>query len=132
MGKGSTTLPGFIIPSGSQMALNSRNASISSGPNMLRQQLGFGLAVAVLARDRAATGDHQIGRLVEEGAHLFQAVAGAQAEIDAAMNAAVAEMTVERGVVAVLVKQPFQLGADRYPRRSGGTALSSKPSQASG
>ena len=33
-GYGSETLPGFILPSGSQIALNSRNASTSSGPNI--------------------------------------------------------------------------------------------------
>ena len=32
IGYGSTTLPGFIFPSGSQIDLNSRNASISCGP----------------------------------------------------------------------------------------------------
>ena len=43
--------------------------------------------------------------VVEETAHLLLSIAGPKAEIDAAMNAAVAEMTIERGVVIVGVEQ---------------------------
>src|SRR4029079_7761906 len=93
-GYGSTTLPGFMRQSGSKIDLNSRNASISSGPNIfgssspresaaprspphqaahLRQQLAARLAVAVLARDRAAVRHDQVGRLLDERAVLREA-----------------------------------------------------------
>ena len=48
-------------------------------------------------------------RVVEETAHLLQSFAGPKAEIDAAMNAAVAEMAVKGGVVIVAVEQLAKL-----------------------
>src|SRR5437763_2840180 len=38
---GLTTLPGFIVPRGSQMVLNCRNASTSSGPNIFDRNCAF-------------------------------------------------------------------------------------------
>ena len=51
---GPRAFPDSSGPSGSQMRLNSRNASISSGPEHLRQQLRARLPVAVLAGERSA------------------------------------------------------------------------------
>ena len=71
----------------------------------LRQQLGPLLAVAVLARERAAVLDHEVGRLVEEATPGPQPAGAAQVEVDPAVDAAVAEVPVERRPVAVLVEQ---------------------------
>ena len=70
-------------------------------PVHLDQQLGLGLAVTMLAGNRATVGDNEIGSLVEETEPLPHAILRAQAEIDPAMDAAVAEMAVERGIVIV-------------------------------
>ena len=61
-------MPGFICPSGSQIALNSRKAPISSGPNIFGSSSAARLAVAVLARDDAAVGDDEVADLVDERA----------------------------------------------------------------
>ena len=66
--------PGFIRPSGSQMRLNSRNAAISSGPYMSGRNSARALAVAVLARQRAAVGDHQLRGLAQEIAPVREAL----------------------------------------------------------
>ncbi len=91
---------------GSQMRLNSRNASISSGAVHDRQELGAGLAVAVLARERAAV-LRPPGRAASRRKPRQCAMpsARAQVEVDARVDAAVAEMAVERGAVAVAVDQ---------------------------
>jgi hypothetical protein len=76
------------------------------GGEHLRQQLGAGLAVAVLARQRAAVGDDEVGGLAHEGAELAHALGGVQVEADAAVDAALAEVPVQRRLVAVPVEQP--------------------------
>src|SRR5436305_1308233 len=57
----------------------------------------------MLARDRAAKAHDEIGGLAEKAAPFRDAGFGAQAEIPAAMDAAIAEMAVERRVVSVVL-----------------------------
>ncbi len=70
-----------------------------------RQEFGLGLAVAVLARQRAAVLDDQFGGLAQETAPDLDALGGTRVEGDAGVDAAVAEVSVERGLVAVAVDQ---------------------------
>ncbi len=74
-----------------------------------RQEFGAALAVAMLARERAAIGDHQLGGLAQEVAPARDALRRAQLEVDARVDAAVAEMAVQRGAVAVAVDQLLEL-----------------------
>ena len=111
---------GFIRLSGSHADLNSRNACINSGPEHLRQQRAARLAVAVLAGERAAVAHHQIRRALDELAVLANAGFALQIEADLHVNAAVAEVAVVRGLVAVLVEQRAeiaQIGARASPAR---------------
>ena len=59
----------------------------------------------MLARERAAVADHQVGRLVHEGAELADALRRLQVEVDAHVDAALAEVAEVGGAVAVLVEQ---------------------------
>jgi hypothetical protein len=59
----------------------------------------------VLAGQRPAVLEHQVRGLVEERAVLAQAARGQQVEVDAAVDAAVAEVTVDRGAVPVAVHE---------------------------
>ena len=65
-GAGRTRMPGLSRPSGSQTSLNRSKRPTSSGPYILRQQFGAGLAVAVLAGQRAAVRHDQVGQLLGE------------------------------------------------------------------
>src|SRR5947208_8552805 len=55
----------------------------------------------MLTGNRAAELHDEIGRLAEKASPFRDAFLGAQAEIPAAMDAAIAKMTVERGLVAI-------------------------------
>ncbi len=94
--------------SGSQIALNSRKACISSAVHH-RQEFGLGLAIAVFARQRAAVLDDQLGSLTQEAAPDLDAFNRTGVEGDARMDAAVAEVAVERGLVAMAVDQRLEL-----------------------
>src|SRR5690606_11247013 len=87
-----------------------------------RQEFGARLPVAMLSGYRAAVLDHQVGRFFHEAAHRSQACARVQIEGDAAMDAAIAEVAVERRAVAVPVEQRAELAqvianAGRIDRR---------------
>ena len=58
--------------SGSKRILNSRKASHQLGAEHFGQQRGAGLAVAVLAGERAAKAEHDVGGAVNELAELPQ------------------------------------------------------------
>src|SRR5690625_957299 len=59
----------------------------------------------MLARKRAAMRDHEIGGAVEKTAERLATGLSREAEIDAAMHQPIAEMAVERGMIAELVQQ---------------------------
>ena len=84
-----------------------------------RQQLALRLAVAVLARERAAVLDHQVRRLGEEAPPVRQPGGRAQLEVDARMDAAVAEVAVERSAVAEALDQRLEFPAGSRPGASG-------------
>ena len=94
-----------------------------SGAEHLGQERRLRLAVAVLAGDRAAVADDQVARLVEELAEVLDALDGLQVEVDPGVDAALAEVAVERAVVAVLLEQLAEVAevgadADRGGRRN--------------
>ena len=99
--------------SGSHSRLNSRNASISSGPNIFGKQRAARLSVAVLARDRSAMRDHDLRRAIDELAELEDARLGFEIEVDPHVHAAVAEVAVERTVVAVFAASALKSSAGR-------------------
>src|SRR6185436_12631738 len=87
-----------------------------------RQELRLRLAVAVLARERAAVLDHQRRRLAEEAAPVRDAGAALQVEVEASVHAAVAEVAVDRRAVAEPSDQRLELAqvvahAQRVNRR---------------
>ena len=61
-------------PSGSQIALNSRNACDQLGAEHLRQQLRPRLTIAVLAGERAAVGGDQVAGVLHERAVVADAL----------------------------------------------------------
>src|SRR5438067_499268 len=88
----------------------------------LDEQFGLRLAVAMLAGDRAAKAHDEIGRLAEKTPPFRDALFGAQTEIPAAMDAAIAEMAVKRGLVTVALGEcvePTQIVAGAVGRHGG-------------
>ena len=87
-----------------------------------RQELGLGLTVAVLTRQRAAVFHDQGRSLGEERAPLCDSSRAAQVESDARMDAAIAKMPVERGLVSASIDQGLEFAqvvpqAKRIDRR---------------
>ena len=78
-------------------------------PEHHRQELAARLAVAVLARDRAAVLHHQRSRLAQELAPVRDAARRAQIEVDARVDATVAEVAVDRRAVAEALDQREEL-----------------------
>src|SRR5690606_8300631 len=63
------------------------------------------LAVAVLAGERAAVADDDVGRALDELAVALDAAAAHEVEVDAAMDEALAEVAVEGRLIVELVHQ---------------------------
>ena len=104
-------------------------ASIAAGSYIRGQQLGAGAPVAVLARHRAAVGGDQLGRLLDERPVDRPPVGPVEREVDADVEAAVAEVAVGDAAQPVGGQQGLevaQVGAEPV----GGTAASSQPAQA--
>ena len=70
------------------------------GAEHLGKQFGAGLTVAVLAGEGAAVADHEVSRLVHELTETGDAFFGFVIEVDAGVDAGVAEVAVERAVIA--------------------------------
>ena len=69
-----------------------------------RQQIRFRLSVAVFARNRTAQTHDQFRRLAHKFFVMLDSVLGFQAEFDARVNAAVAEMSVKRTMIIIFFK----------------------------
>src|SRR5205823_2726570 len=82
-----------------------------------RQELCPRLAVAVLARERAAELEHEIGRLVEERAELLDSGLALEVEVPARVHAALPVVAVEGAVVLVLPGQLAQAAEVRAELR---------------
>ena len=98
------------------------------GAVLLFEELGALLAVAVLARERAAVADAEVARLLHEVPVALDPVRVAQVEADPRMHAALAEVAVRRALVAVGVverAQVAQVGPDL--RRRNGRVLPAGP-----
>src|SRR5205807_10298290 len=74
-------------------------------PEHLRQELGFRLTVAVFAGERSAIGHYERARIVHERLVLFDARRRLQIEVDASVDAALTEVSVQGAGVSVLVEQ---------------------------
>ena len=85
----------------------------------LRQQLGARLPVAVLARQRAAEAQHQIGGVIKKCSKGGDAFSGLQVERDACVDTALTEVTIERAVVVVILLEQASQAAQviAEPRR---------------
>ena len=106
MRRGSTILPGFIFPSGSQIALNSREGAAELRPEHLAEELRARLAVAVLAGERSADAHHQVRRLLHERAELADPGARRRGRSRSRQwTQPMPEVSVDRGVVAELEEQ---------------------------
>ena len=79
------------------------------GTEHLRQELRPRLPVTVFARQRSATSDYEVGRLVEKRSERLDAGRGLEVEVHAGVQAALAEVPVEGAVVSVTVEQPAEL-----------------------
>src|SRR5205085_10524467 len=71
----------------------------------LRQQFRARLAVAVLAGDRPAQAEDEVGGLVDKLAVGLDPLFRLQVEVPARVDASLAEVAVERALVAVLVRE---------------------------
>src|SRR5438045_8527298 len=69
----------------------------------LRQELRARLAVAVLAGERAAELEHEVARVLEPAPELRDAGLRNEVEVPAGVDAALAVVAVERGLVAVVM-----------------------------
>ena len=69
------------------------------------EEFGAGVAVAVLAGDRSAVADDQVGGFGDEVAVVLHALRRAEVVVHVGMEAALAEVAVEHGEVVVLVEQ---------------------------
>ena len=95
------SLPGFMRLSGSQRALNSRKACMSSGPNIFGQQAARAWPSPCSPLSEPPKLEHHIGGAIEEFAEVAQALLSAKVEVDAQVYAALAVVAVERAAVAV-------------------------------
>ena len=121
---GWTTLPGFILSSGSKMSFSSPNAPTRSLAEHPDQQLTAGLAVAVLAGQRPAIGDHQVGGPLHEPPVRRDALGGVQVERDPGVHAALAEVAVQaRHQVARRNRIPHTACSGRAGSRQAARAL---------
>lgn len=73
------------------------------------QQLGARLPVAVLAGERSAVGEHQVGGTFDETAVALHPVLAFQVEVGARVHAAVAEVAVKSAAVPVAFQQVPEL-----------------------
>ena len=79
------------------------------GAKHFRKQFGAGLAVAVFAGDGAAIADDEVGGCFHELTEFCDTIFRLQVEVDAGVNAAVAEVAVERAGVTIAGHQLAQV-----------------------
>ena len=85
------------------------------GAEHLREQLGAAVALAVLAGERAAVGDDQVGALLHERAERLDPWRGLEVEVHPRVYTALAEVAVVDAAVAVVVEdllEVAQVGAE--------------------
>ncbi len=79
------------------------------GAEHLLEQPRTRLSVAMLARQGSAVLDDQVGGFLDEAHIIVNAILAHQIEGDAAMHARLAEMTIQRRLVVVLIEQIAEL-----------------------
>ena len=108
-GYGSTTLPGFILPSGSQIALNSRNASTSSSPNIFGSSSARDWPSPCSPESEPPSESTRSAASSRKRRQVAMPSALVEVEVPAGVDAALAVVAVERALVAVAVGQLLQL-----------------------
>ncbi len=103
------TLPGFIFQSGSQMLLNSRNACISSSPNMIGNSSAFDWPSPCSPEIEPPRLTTRCAASCRNSRNFAMPWRGFEIEVDARVHAALAEMAVQVAGIAVLVEQLAQL-----------------------
>ena len=73
------------------------------------EELCARLTVSVLARNRSAIADHKISGLLYELSKFGNTILSFEIEVDAVVNAAIAEVPVKRALVAVAIHQFAQV-----------------------
>ncbi len=143
MGNGSTTLPGFIFQSGSQMDLNSRKASTSSCPNILGSISALLWPSPCSPESEPPSDTQRSAASSRKDAPPLDARPPCRGRSDPSVEAALPEVAVERAVVPVPVEglpelpevlaHPLRAGPPsppsraRCPARSGGNAVAPRP-----
>ena len=79
------------------------------GAKHFGEERAAGLAVAMLAGERAAVGENDVGGAFDEEAKFADARFGFEVEVDARVDAALAEVAVERAAVAKLLHESGEL-----------------------
>ena len=100
-GLGSTSFPGFIRPSGSQIALNSRKAPTRSSPYIFGSSSARACPSPCSPGERSAVGDDEVRRLGDERAVFPDAGGRLEIEVGPRVDACLAEVAVEMSAVAV-------------------------------
>ena len=100
-GSGRTMTPGLRTSPGSQIAFHSPNAATSAGLNWRAEQLAPGAAVAVLAAERPAVRDREVGGVRQEPREAVLAARPVEAEPRPQVEAALAEVAVDRALERV-------------------------------
>ncbi len=98
--------------SGSHSALNSRNACISSGPNIFGKSAARACPSPCSPLSEPPKLQHHIRRAVQELAELAQPFLAAEIEVDAHVHASLPIMPIQRTAVAVLRHQRHDACAD--------------------
>src|SRR5215203_770987 len=92
------------------------------------EQLASLLAVAMLAGERAAVSGHEVRRLLEERAVPADSLRAGQVEVDAGVEAALSEVAVEGGAIAVAAQEGLQVSqVGSEPVRGHGRVLPAGP-----
>ena len=116
------------LPIGIPEALERAHRLHEVGPEHLDQVVGVRLSVAVLAGERAAVGENEVGRLVEEAEERPDARLALQVEADARVHAAlavVAEEDAREPVPAEQLREVPQVPAEPLGRN--GRILEARP-----
>ncbi len=93
-----------------------------------RQELGLRLPVAVLAGERPAVADDEIGSVAQEPVEFRDAVVRLEIEVDPRMHAALPEMAVEVARIVVPVEERAEIAqVVAEPRRAARPRLPSPP-----
>ena len=108
-GSGRTMTPGLRTSPGSQIAFHSPNAASMRRAELAGQELAPGAAVAVLAAERPAVRDGEVRGGRQEPLEAILAARPVEAEARPQVEAALAEVAVDRALERVVAEQLAEL-----------------------